>query len=121
MRAVYKYESTWLAGLLFPFKLYVVLAVIGVLSWRAMLPEEYSDAREFAIGAFNAVKDFLTLGYFLSTVLLVGGGLIQVLRNSRRAAAWSFGFALAALIIGVWLSDCGPSSDDITILKEAAR
>jgi len=120
MRAVYKYESTWLAGLLFPFKIYVVLAFVGVLIWHALLPDEYSDAGLTASRIFDTAKDFVALAYFLSMAVLIGGGLIQIIRSSARAAVWSFGFALAALIIGAWLSDWSPTYD-ITILKEAAR
>jgi LytS/YehU family sensor histidine kinase len=103
MRASQTDWQMWLAASLFPFKLYVMLAVICLFAWHARLPAQDSVMWHIAIGDFNTAVVGALLGYVLSTVILVAGGFVQMSMCSRRAALWSFSFGVAGLIIGLIL------------------
>jgi hypothetical protein len=88
---------TWLAASLFPFKLYVALALIAVFYLKAISVDE-----DFGFGAsYNLTTVFIAAGYFLCLLVLTIGALVQAAVRSDRAALNSAWFALAALIIGL--------------------
>ena len=93
----------WLSASLFPFKLYVILAVNCLFAWHARLPSQNSVMWHIAIGDFNTAAVGALLGYALSTVILVAGGFVQMFMCSRRAALWSISFGVAGLIVGLIL------------------
>jgi hypothetical protein len=106
---------TWLDASLFPIKIYVVAAVLWLISWRSCisLNNDYSNFDIFGIlpsPAYLIARDFSTFAYFvsggyiLSAVVLMAGGVVQAIVRSWRAATWNISFAAAALVIGwfVW-------------------
>lgn len=108
----FEIPETWLAGVLFAFKLTVVLLTVLLVNWHAGLPVVvshtlgYPDANWWANYDFFMVAFGMRSFFFLAAAVLGLGGLIQWFKYSRRAAIWSFGFGAAALIIGFLLKIC---------------
>jgi Ca2+/Na+ antiporter len=90
--------------------------------WRILLPAHHWP-REGFDSWFSAAEDFGVAGAvmgslcFIAGVIVIVGGLIQLLKHSRRAGMWSITFGGVALIIGIFLASYAfsivPPIDDI--------
>lgn len=98
MRVLPSSSREWLSLFLFPFKAFTVLAVIMVFIWGAARP---AQARGQSI---SEVGEVVSLGYLLSGLVLMVGGLIQVAVGPRTSALTTFLFGAAAFIILVLLA-----------------
>jgi hypothetical protein len=96
----------WLGALLFPFKLYVVAAMVGILFLRALWigndTVEFYTLQDFLRCDFELILGFLLVGYIISSIILAIGALGQFV-HSNRAALWSLLFGVTALANCVWL------------------
>ena len=99
----------WFAAVLFGFKLFAVATVIVAVVWRMTLPAYHLTAKGDVDPWFSAAEDFVIAGSAMSALCFIAGsvvvigGLIQLLKHSRRAGAWSIMFGGLALAIGIFL------------------
>jgi hypothetical protein len=103
--------KVWFTAFLFPFKAFTVGATLLLFIWHATLPPNQSNAQTgfdyawyYAADDFALVASGMSIFYFLAAGVLVIGGLIQLLKYSRRAALWSIAFGIFAFIIGIYLA-----------------
>ena len=102
-------NRTWPAALLFPFKLYTVIAGFCMLIWHSRLPSaeavDYDAASKawWATWDFATVAEYVVVGYFLTSLVLVIGGAVQVLKRPRPSAFFTLAFGIAAFVIGLLL------------------
>jgi hypothetical protein len=112
MRASSPDWRVWFAAWLFTLKLYTVIAVLGLIIWHAALPEDHSSgfaglrdsAWEHAVSDFSFIADYVRSGYFIVGLILLFGGLFQMVKCTEKSALWSICFGLAAIIVGISLS-----------------
>jgi hypothetical protein len=101
----------WLAAWLFPPKAYTVVALLWLVVWHALLPRNGSSGLTGLLDYqwyhtacdFSMAARYVRGGYFLVACALVIGGGVQWFRQSPRAARWSLGFGVGALVIGMCL------------------
>jgi uncharacterized protein YacL len=120
--------ESWFGALLFAFKLLTVLLVTLLFVWHETLPPNHTDyhtgARDMVW--YSASYDFfmvavqVSLLYFLAAAVLVIGGLVQLVKYSRKAAIWTLAFGILALIIGIMLAVFVSPPPGIEILRSAA-
>lgn len=141
MRTFLPNVREWITAILFPFKLYTVIAGVWLLIWQATLPPNRMQSWKeplfnidftwaIAAGEFTYVAHNVVVGYFASAAILLIGGLIQRAQCQRRAAVVSVAFGIAALIIGLLLrpygharersimAACHPMRDMCSVLSE---
>ncbi|HEX5399404.1 MAG TPA: hypothetical protein VFY06_10190 [Verrucomicrobiae bacterium] len=89
-------QSIWLAASLFPLKIYTLFVGVMLFFWN----EEFSPNKtDFAYIAY-----FARWGYFLCAVVLVGGGIVQISKVSRKSGVNSLIFGFVALLLGLVLA-----------------
>lgn len=107
---------TYLDASLFPLKIFIVLAVVCLIGWHALLPQGNSRPWDFFISKppeanpmwdFYVIASWTALAYVVSAIVLTVSGVIQAFFSTRRAAIWSLSFAIAGLIISIWLKAYG--------------
>ena len=73
MQLVPKSKPGWLALLLFLFRIYSVLGLIAFSLWNIMYYHLQANPHEI----YGWVGGWVMVGYQLSAVALIGGGLVQ--------------------------------------------
>jgi len=86
----------WGRLLLFPFKAYTVLGVCAFIIWLHRTWGLNPWLREQTAGWF-------VLGYLLSSLVLITGGMIQKYAIKSDAATSSFVFGLTGLLLGFFV------------------
>ena len=95
MRIIPTSSQAWATLLLFPFKAYSVLGVIAFFVWDTLYHHYDSHAWEI----YGHIGGFILVGYNLSALVLIIGGLIQKFVMKSKAASTSFAFGLADVLI----------------------
>jgi hypothetical protein len=102
-------RERWFAALLFAFKLFAVAMIIVPIVWRMTLPAKEQPAWYPAAEDFSyAIHITSPLCLVAATIVLIGG-IIQLVRCSRRAGIWSIAFGGLALAIGIFMASHIPS------------
>lgn len=101
----------WFTAILFAFKLFATAMIIVPIIWHMTLPQHHSSSwGDFDQNWYWAVHDFAIAANvmgglcLLVAVVIVIGGLIQLLRYSPRRGAWSIAFGGIALAAGIFLA-----------------
>jgi hypothetical protein len=100
--------AEWLDAALFAVKLPVAGVTVWLLAWMLMDGGVYSPTMD-SNWMYLPNDSVLMANYWggiclCAAIALFFGGLYQFFKHSRSAGAWSLGFALFALIIGVVLT-----------------
>ena len=104
MRAIPSDWREWFSTSLLPFKIYTVMAIIYVVGWQIEESRHLDrESLETEMGDFAYDEgSYIKLGYFLCSIVLILGGLIQF-KFSRRASFFSVAFGIIAFSIGWFL------------------
>ena len=96
------------AALLFAFKLFAGAMIMVPIIWQRTLPTENSFSwRDFDLVSFWDHLTFLSQASELNGLCLIAagvvliGGLIQLLKHSRRAGWWSISCGVLLLALGI--------------------
>jgi hypothetical protein len=96
MRILPNNEREWIALLLFPFKVYLVTAVVSWIIWRIV-----ND--DYIRGALAEATWRIALGYFICVCIFIIAAFIQFFIGLRNDALKSALFGIAAFIILILL------------------
>jgi len=103
-------QERWFAALLFGFKLFAAAMIIVPIVWYMTLPQHHSSRWvDFDGMWYSAAEDFSYAANItgclclLASGVIVIGGLIQLLKYSRRGGAWSIVFGGIAMVAGIFL------------------
>ena len=87
--------TLWLAAALFPLKVYTVAAGLALWVWHASKPRVPSD--------LAYVAGYAACAYYFVAGILILGGAVQWVVNTRKGALWTWGLGIAGVIIGLLL------------------
>jgi hypothetical protein len=95
MKSIPTSNQEWSKFLLFPFKVYSVLGVVGFFVWDRL----YHHYESYSWQIYGHVGGFILVGYILSALALIIGGLIQKFAIKSRAASSSFAFGITDICL----------------------
>src|SRR5260221_8588975 len=104
MRTIPSNWREWLSAVLLPFKIYIVATFVGVVVWQIIISIHLNrESSDRAMSDFAYTKgNYLKLGYFLSSIVLILGGIIQ-LKISRKSSFLNITFGIIAFFFGWFL------------------
>lgn len=112
-------RQQYFAALLFAFKLFASAMIIVSIVWQIMLPDEIDSK----FGWFFARSDYFNAASLMNglclaaSVIVLMGGLYQLLKHSHRTGWWSISFGGLLLILGLifasYISSHSPDFSEI--------
>jgi len=115
-------SERWFAAILFAFKLFAAAMIVVPLIWRMTLSAKPSFYvwDSFAEDLSYAVQ-FMSPLCFLTAVIILIGGIIQLLSYSRGRGAWSIVFGVLVLAAGIFMACHVPSHiENLKLIESVA-